>query len=100
MVVYANPVAPLQRPASSCAAGRPARMPGAGGAGPAPRCDPDAGGGDGAGPAEPPGEPLELVIVGAGPHGLALTLRLLEDGFAAPALETVWGTGFRLLDGK
>ena len=26
--------------------------------------------------------------------------RKLEDGFAAPALETVWGTGFRLLDGK
>ena len=27
-------------------------------------------------------------------------LRKLEDGFSAPALETVWGTGFRLLDGK
>lgn len=26
--------------------------------------------------------------------------RKLEDGFAAPALETVWGTGFRLLDGN
>lgn len=26
--------------------------------------------------------------------------RKLEDGFSAPALDTVWGTGFRLLDGK
>ena len=26
-----------------------------------------------------PGDPLELVIVGAGPHGLALLLRLLDD---------------------
>ena len=26
--------------------------------------------------------------------------RKLEDGFATPALETVWGTGFRLLDGN
>ena len=26
--------------------------------------------------------------------------RKLEDGFATPALETIWGTGYRLLDGR
>lgn len=26
--------------------------------------------------------------------------RKLEDGFGSPALETIWGTGYRLLDGK
>ncbi len=26
--------------------------------------------------------------------------RKLEDGFASPALETIWGTGYRLLDGR
>ena len=26
--------------------------------------------------------------------------RKLEEGFAAPALETVWGSGYRLLDGR
>lgn len=26
--------------------------------------------------------------------------RKLEDGFATPALETIWGTGYRLLNGK
>lgn len=26
--------------------------------------------------------------------------RKLEDGFNTPALETIWGTGYRLLDGK
>ncbi|WP_144096693.1 response regulator transcription factor [Croceicoccus sediminis] len=26
--------------------------------------------------------------------------RKLEDGFNSPALETIWGTGYRLLDGK
>ena len=26
--------------------------------------------------------------------------RKLEDGFASPALETIWGTGYRLLDGQ
>jgi DNA-binding response OmpR family regulator len=26
--------------------------------------------------------------------------RKLEDGFATPALETIWGSGYRLLDGK
>ena len=26
--------------------------------------------------------------------------RKLEDGFANPALETIWGTGYRLLDGR
>ncbi|KHK92335.1 response regulator transcription factor [Novosphingobium malaysiense] len=26
--------------------------------------------------------------------------RKLEDGFASPALETIWGSGYRLLDGR
>lgn len=26
--------------------------------------------------------------------------RKLEEGFATPAIETIWGTGYRLLDGK
>jgi DNA-binding response OmpR family regulator len=26
--------------------------------------------------------------------------RKLEEGFASPALETIWGTGYRLLDGR
>lgn len=26
--------------------------------------------------------------------------RKLEDGFASPALETIWGTGYRLLEGR
>jgi len=26
--------------------------------------------------------------------------RKLEDGFGSPALETIWGTGYRLLDGR
>ena len=26
--------------------------------------------------------------------------RKLEEGFPTPALETVWGSGYRLLDGR
>ena len=26
--------------------------------------------------------------------------RKLEDGFDTPALETIWGSGYRLLDGR
>ena len=26
--------------------------------------------------------------------------RKLEDGFDTPALETIWGTGYRLTDGR